>query len=73
MRKDLILNKTVYSSFLSLDKDIEKILELLFITSKPYSDILKRLLIINNNDCLDTTNENYKKIIDNYSLSKMIE
>ena len=73
MRKDLILNKTIYSSFLSLDKDIEKILELLFITSKPYSDVLKRLLIINNSDCLDTTNQDYKKIIDSYSLSKMIE
>ena len=73
MRKDLILNKTIYSPFLSLDKDIEKILELLFITSKPYSDILKRLLIINNSDCLDTTNQDYKKIIDSYSLSKMIE
>ena len=73
MRKDLILNKTIYSSFLSLDKEIEKILELLFITSKPYSDVLKRLLIINNSDCLDTTNQDYKKIIDSYSLSKMIE
>jgi len=55
MKKDLILNKKIYSPFLSIDKDIEKILKTLFITSRPYSDLLKRLLIINNKNCLDTT------------------
>lgn len=73
MRKDLILNRPIYSSFFSCDKDIEKILKILFIDSKPYSDILKRLLIINNKDCLDKTNEKYQKVIDSYSVAKMIE
>lgn len=73
MRKDLISFKPIYSSFLSCDKDIEKILKILFISSKPYSDILKRLLIINNKDCLDTSNQDYQKIIDSYSLGDLIE
>ena len=72
MRKDLISFKPVYSSLLTCDKDIEKILKTLFISSKPYSDFLKRLLIINNKDCLDTSNENYKKIIDSYTLGDLI-
>ncbi len=72
MRKDLISFKPVYSSLLTCDKDIEKILKTLFISSKPYSDFLKRLLIINNKDCLDTSNENYKKIIDGYTLGDLI-
>lgn len=73
MRKDLINLNRIYSSFLSSDEDVLKILKTLFITSKPYSDILKRLLIINNKDCLDTSNIDYKKIIDNYSLGDLME
>ena len=73
MRKDLISFKPVYSSLLTCDKDVEKILKTLFITSRPYSDLLKRLLIINNKDCLDTSNGNYQKVIDSYSLSDMID
>ena len=73
MRKDLISFKPVYSSLLSCDKDVEKILKTLFISSKPYSDILKRLLIINSKDCLDMSNEDYKKVIDNYSLGDLMD
>ena len=73
MRKDLISFKPVYSSLLSCDKDVEKILKTLFVSSKPYSDILKRLLIINSKDCLDMSNENYKKVIDNYSLGDLMD
>ena len=48
------------SSFLSCEKDTESIIKKLFIDSKPYSDILKRLLIINTPDCLDDmTNQVY--------------
>lgn len=72
MRKDLISFKPIYSSLLSCDKDVEKILKTLFISSKPYSDILKRLLIINNKDCLDMSNSDYKQVIDNYSLGDLI-
>lgn len=72
MRADLIMNKPIYSSFLSCDKDVEKILRTLFVTSKPYSDVLKKLLLINSKDCLQN-NENYKKVIDRYSLGDLIE
>lgn len=73
MRKDLINIKPIYSSFLTCDIDTLKILKTLFISSKPYSDILKRLLIINNKDCLDNTKQDYQNIIDKYNLSDLIE
>ena len=73
MRKDLITFKPLFSSLLSCDKDVEKILKTLFISSKPYSDILKRLLIINNKDCLDSSKQSYKEIIDSYSLANLID
>lgn len=73
MRKDLISFKPIYSSFLSCDKDVEKILKTLFISSKPYSDILKRLLIINNKDCLDMSNKDYQQVIDSYSLGDLMD
>ena len=72
MRADLISFKPVYSTFLSCDKDVEKILKALFVTSKPYSDILKRLLIINNKDCLDMSNQKYQTVINSMSLKDMI-
>ena len=58
MKRDLVLTKPITSSFLSCEKDTETILKKLFIESRPYSDILKRLLLIPNKDALDnTTNE----------------
>ena len=48
------------SSFLSCEKDTETIIKKLFVDSKPYSDMLKRLLLINTKDCLlDLTNPAY--------------
>lgn len=41
------------SSFLSCEKDFETILRKLFISSQPYSNILKKLLVVNTKDCLD--------------------
>ena len=73
MRKDLISFKPIYSSLLTCDKDIQKILKTLFISSKPYSDLLKRLLIINNKDCLDTSRKDYQKVIDSFSLGDLID
>lgn len=73
MRKDLINFKPIYSSLLSCDKDIQQILKTLFIYSKPYSNILKKLLIINNKDCLESKKEEYQKIIDQYSLADLID
>ncbi len=73
MRKDLVKIQPLRSSFLSCEKDTETILKTLFVDSKPYSDILKRLLIINNPDCLDLQNEDYKKMIDSISLGEMVD
>lgn len=73
MRKDLITTKPIYSSFFSCDKDIKAILKTLFITSKPYSDILKRLLIINNKDCLDLRNQKYQQVIDSMDLAVLLQ
>lgn len=66
-----LLAKNFKSSFLSCEKDQQTILEMLLVRSKPYSDMLKRLLIINTPDCLDTTNAAYQDIIDSYSFADM--
>ena len=60
MRKDVISIKPIYSSFLSCEIDAEKIIKTLFVDSRPYSDKLKRLLIINKPDCLDQNNQDYQ-------------
>ena len=75
MRKDLALKPLDFtSSFLSCEKDLETILRKLFVESQPYSDDLKRLLVINTKDCLDNTeSEVYKKAIQDMSLSKLRE
>lgn len=64
----------IRSSFLSCEKDLEKIINKLFVESNPYSDDLKRLLVINNKDCLrDKTNPNYISTINKYNVSKLFE
>ena len=63
----------IQSSFLSCEKDTELILNRLFIDGKQYSRWLKRLLIINNKDCLDTTNTEYQQVINSLSLGDLIE
>ena len=73
MKRDLVLTKPITSSFLSCEKDTETILKKLFIESRPYSDTLKRLLVIPNKDALDnTTNEEYNKKIQEMSLAALI-
>lgn len=72
MRKDLITLQPIHSSFMSCEKDTEIILKTLFVQSKPHSDMLKRLLIVNNPDCLDSTNSDYKTLIDSKSLGDLI-
>ena len=71
MRSDVISMKPIYSSFLSCERDAQKIVKLLFVKSKPYSDKLKRLLVINNPDCLDETNTKYQQLIDSKPLSTL--
>ena len=65
--------KDFQASFLSCEKDMETIINKLFIKSKPYSDILKRLLIIDQPDCLDPNKQEYQNIINNFSIHKMKE
>lgn len=74
MRYDLISTKKIFSPFFSCPQDINKFLETLFIKNRPYSNILKRLLIINSPDCLDPTkDEEYNAIVDKYTVKRMID
>lgn len=73
MRRDTRMTGSQFSSsFLSCEKDIEEILRKLFISSKPYSDILKRLLVINTKDCLDNEDSLViKQKLEDMSLAKL--
>lgn len=74
MKRDTILTANRFnSSFLSCEKDIEMILKKLFIESKPYSDILKRLLVINTKDCLEDNSEVILNKIQQATLSQLIK
>lgn len=55
MRVDLVKHD-LHSSFLSCEKDVETILRKLFVESRPYSEDLKKLLVINTKDCIDEKN-----------------
>lgn len=70
MRKDLV-KPVLKSSFLSCEKDTETILKKLFIESRPHSDILKKLLVVNTKDCL--VNPKYNDIINSLNLSDLRE
>jgi len=60
------------STFLSCEKDTETIIQKLFVESRPYSDMLKRLLLINTKDCLyDMTNQKYLDIIKGTSVQDL--
>lgn len=73
MKRDVIMPPSKFhSSFLSCEKDAETILRKLFVESKPFSNKLKRLLIINLKDCLDENNEIYREK-SNLSLKQMID
>ena len=75
MKKDLALRPVDFtSSFLSCQKDLEEILKRLFVTSQPYSNELKRLLVINTKDCLDNRDSTvYRDAIKDMSLAKLRE
>ena len=71
MVKNLAM-KPFQSSFLSCEKDTEIILRKLFVESRPYSDDLKRLLVINTKDCLDDkTNPIYLKKLEEMTLPQL--
>lgn len=71
--KQASLAKDFKSSFLSAEKDQQLIWRKLFVENRPYSDYLKRLLVINANDCLDESKEQYKQVLKDYSVKKLRE
>lgn len=73
MKRDLVRLPVLQSSFLSCEKDTETILRKLFVESRPYSDELKRLLVISAKDCLDKDNEKYNEKIKSMSVNKLRE
>ena len=75
MKKDLALRPMDFtSSFLSCEKDLQNILRKLFVESQPYSNDLKKLLVINTKDCLDnTTSTVYQQAIKDMTLAKLRE
>lgn len=71
MKRDVITNN-FNSSFLAFEKDIETILRKLFVESNPYSEVLKRLLVINTKDCLDNADSPaIKEKLKSMSLAKL--
>lgn len=66
-----LLAKNFKSTFLSCETDQETIWRRLFIESRPYSDKLKKLLVINTADCLDDSQIQYQDIIDNMNLQDL--
>lgn len=74
MHTNLVKMEKFESSFLSSEKDTETILRKLFIESQPYSNILKRLLVVQTKDCLTNLEEPvYKKKLAEMSLSKLMQ
>ena len=63
-----LLAKNFKSTFLSCEKDQELIWKKLFVESRPYSDKLKRLLVINTPDCLDENKRQYDKPLEEATL-----
>ena len=62
------------SQFFSCEKDFKTIMEKLFVNTQPYSDYLKRLLIINTKDCLDNKTEpRYIEKIKSIQLKDLID
>ena len=71
MKRDVLM-KPLESSFLSCEKDTETILRRLFVECKQHSKVLKRLLVIMNEGCLEDKAEyaavndmSVKQLIDN--------
>lgn len=70
MRKtSVLLAKNFKSTFLSCETDMETIWKKLFVESRPYSDKLKRLLVINTPNCLDENQVQYQDEINKANLA----
>lgn len=61
------------STFLSCEKDQEVIWRKLFIDNKKCAEQLKRLLVINEKDCLDKTQHQYDHILEETDMAKLWE
>ena len=73
MKRDIIEIPDLNSSFLSVEKDIERILTKLFFDNQPQNRQLLRLLVINTKDCLsDQTNPEYIEKIKKTTLATLI-
>lgn len=68
-----LLANNFKSTFLSCEQDQEKIWRRLFVESRPYSDKLKRLLVINTPNCLDTSQVQFQETIDRMGLHDLKE
>lgn len=68
-----ILKKNFKSTFTSIPIDQETIWRKLLVDSKPYSNKLKKLLIVNTSDCLDDNQIQYQHKIDEYNIKKMMD
>lgn len=74
MRYDLIQTETIYSPFFSCDEDLKKVVELLFVKSRPFSNKLKRLLLINSPDCLSPEKDKeYNAFVEKFSVKDLID
>jgi len=74
MKRDVIEIPSITSSFLSIEKDIERILTKLFFENQVQNRQLLRLLVIPMKDCLtNTTNEEYKEVISKTTLKTLID
>lgn len=74
MRRDVIEIPSLSSSFLSAEKDIERILTKLFFENQPQNRQLLRLLVIPTRDCLSNqTKQEYIDKVRNTTLATLIE
>ena len=73
-RNTIILPKDFNTSFFSCEKDLNTIIKKLFFLSHPYSEELRRLLLIGAKDCL-TNKESpiYQEKINNITVRELIE
>ena len=70
-KASVLLANNFKSTFLSCETDQETIWRRLFIESRPYSDKLKRLLVLNVADCLDDSQVQYQEMIDQINLQDL--
>lgn len=73
LHKERTIATDFKSSFLSCEKDQKLILEKLFLENEPYSSLLKRLLVINTPDCLNDSNPEFRRAVENYNVSRLIK